>query len=280
MAGRARGVGTVNFDRRLRQRRLRQLAAYLLVVGGVACHLWLSAQFIVIRPGPVAAAADLVRVEATSTPHHNLYVTAVVAQRANLFEAVRALWDPTRQLQRNTIDLSRGGQWSEYVGYLNELMHESQQVAATVALRHLGYRVPVRAEAEIASGSLEISLPVSIHFEPSEIAGASAGLILALEVYAQLAPGELSGPAVVAGTGEIRLDGSVQPVDGVRQKVQAAEAFGADLFLVPRQNLEEAVAASRAMPVVAVDSFSHALWYLKRWVVKDIERDKTNIVQS
>lgn len=105
------------------------------------------------------------------------------------------------------------------------------------------------------------SLPVTI--EPGNIGGPSAGMMYTLAVIDVLTEGDLTGGHVVAGTGTIGRDGSVGPIGGVRQKVVAAEAAGAELMLVPRSNYDEALGAPRrSMELVPVETVDDALEYL------------------
>ncbi|WP_121255424.1 PDZ domain-containing protein [Nocardioides ferulae] len=85
---------------------------------------------------------------------------------------------------------------------------------------------------------------VDVNVDPA-IGGPSAGLLFALGVYDKLTPGSLTGGAIVAGTGTIAPDGSVGPIGGIQQKIAAARDAGAELFLVPPDNCEEALGAPR-----------------------------------
>ena len=78
--------------------------------------------------------------------------------------------------------------------------------------------------------------------------GSTIGLMFALSVVELLEPEDLTGGAVIAGTGVIRYDGTVDAVGGVKQKVVAATSREgleqpASVFLVPRQQLAEAARA-------------------------------------
>lgn len=69
---------------------------------------------------------------------------------------------------------------------------------------------------------------------------------------------------MVAGTGAIGLDGSVQPIAGIADKIEAASEAGADVFLVPKDNAAEARATGdHGMTLVSVSSFGDALDYLQ-----------------
>jgi PDZ domain-containing protein len=75
-----------------------------------------------------------------------------------------------------------------------------------------------------------------------------------------LAPDDLTRGHVVAGTGTIDSAGNVGAIGGVRQKVVAAEAAGAEVMLVPESNLEEALTARRQdMELIPVATLDEAL---------------------
>lgn len=75
-----------------------------------------------------------------------------------------------------------------------------------------------------------------------------------------MTPDDLTGGHVIAGTGTIRFDGTVGAIGGVRQKVFAARAVGAELVFVPRANYDDAVTATGdGIEIVAVDTLQDAL---------------------
>lgn len=106
------------------------------------------------------------------------------------------------------------------------------------------------------------NFPFDIRIDSGGVGGPSAGLMWALGLYDLLTPGDLAGGRVVAGTGQIDLEGTVHPISGIAQKIQAAEGADADVFLVPRGNLAEARAVGGDLPIVAVATFEDALDYL------------------
>ncbi|MEX0834721.1 MAG: PDZ domain-containing protein [Nitriliruptor sp.] len=112
----------------------------------------------------------------------------------------------------------------------------------------------------------ELDLPVDISIDAGVIGGPSAGLMFALGVLDLLGDEDLTGGAIVAGTGTIDVDGRVGPVGGVRQKLVGATDRGgvsepAAVFLVPRANLAEARRApvGRDLLLVPIDDLSGAL---------------------
>ena len=115
----------------------------------------------------------------------------------------------------------------------------------------------------VATHKLRFDLPVDVGIESEAIAGPSGGLMFTLGIMDALNAEDLTHGREIAGTGEIRFDGSVGPIGGARQKVLSAKAAGADLVLVPDENLAEAeAAADDEIEVVAVSTIDEALDYL------------------
>ncbi|MFU8841351.1 MAG: PDZ domain-containing protein [Nitriliruptoraceae bacterium] len=103
----------------------------------------------------------------------------------------------------------------------------------------------------------DVELPVDIEVDAGAIGGPSAGLVFALSLLELLEPGDLLDELVVAGTGTLARDGTVGSVGGVTQKVVGATAprdgsAPAEVFLVPRDNLDEARDAPVRSEVVIV----------------------------
>ena len=102
--------------------------------------------------------------------------------------------------------------------------------------------------------------PVPVKISTPGIGGPSAGLAFALEIYDSLSGRKLLRGHRIAVTGEIDLDGGVHAIGGVHQKALSAIDAGADLLIVPTDNLADArEAAAGRVRVVGVDSFEGAL---------------------
>lgn len=107
---------------------------------------------------------------------------------------------------------------------------------------------PRRIEGRTVVGvrqAFDFKMPfeVEIHL-PDGIGGPSAGLMFALSVVDTLTPGSLTRGSRVAGTGEMAdPQGRVGPIGGIQQKIAGAREAGAQLFLVPAANCDEAVLA-------------------------------------
>jgi PDZ domain-containing protein len=102
--------------------------------------------------------------------------------------------------------------------------------------------------------------PFEITITLRDVGGPSAGLMFALGILDKLEEQSLTGGMFIAGTGEISTDGSVGAIGGVTQKIAAAHAKGADAFLVPDGNCEEAAAsAPEGIRLVRVATLQGAL---------------------
>lgn len=105
--------------------------------------------------------------------------------------------------------------------------------------------------------------PFPISLEAGDVGGPSAGMMHAIAIIDALTEGELTSGRVIAGTGTIDLEGNVGSIGGIRQKVVAAEAAGADYILVPEGNYESALSAPReSIEIVPVATLEEALGFL------------------
>jgi PDZ domain-containing protein len=144
----------------------------------------------------------------------------------------------------------------------------------------LELNVPTMAPAE-PGGPVQIGITVEAYITgytlpfPVEIVqdkivgGPSAGLMFTLAVYSLLDPAGLNGGWNIAGTGTIDLDGNVGPIGGVQQKVVAAERAGAQYFLSPAANYQDALAVANNIKVVEVDTAQEAVDFLKSLPAKN-----------
>ena len=104
------------------------------------------------------------------------------------------------------------------------------------------------------------SAPFDIDIQVEDVGGPSAGLMLTLGILDLVGDDDLTGGAVVAGTGTIDAEGAVGPIGGITLKMVAARDIGADLFLVPADNCAEATAAADpGFPLAKVADLDDAL---------------------
>lgn len=101
---------------------------------------------------------------------------------------------------------------------------------------------------------------IKVNYNLNDIGGPSAGMMFSLAVIDKLSPGKLNGGKFVAGTGTIAEDGEVGPIGGIQHKIEGAKKSGAELFLAPAENCEEANKADAGDMVVAkVDTLDDAV---------------------
>lgn len=98
-----------------------------------------------------------------------------------------------------------------------------------------------------------------VEFATDDLGGPSAGLVFALAVYDKVTPGSLIGNHHVAGTGTINANGDVGSISGIQQKIAAAEAAGAELFLLPAVNCPDLAGVRTRLKLVRVDRLSDAI---------------------
>ena len=106
------------------------------------------------------------------------------------------------------------------------------------------------------------SVPIPVKYDVHDINGSSAGLMFALQIYRMLTAGNLGPARMIAGTGVLELNGQVDPIEGTREKLQAAKRAGATVFLVPKQNFED-IKGTPGIRIIPVGSFSDAVKALR-----------------
>jgi PDZ domain-containing protein len=105
----------------------------------------------------------------------------------------------------------------------------------------------------------EIKLPLSVDIDLGQVGGPSAGLAFALDVVDELGR-DVDRGRKIAATGELRIDGSVGEVGGIKQKTIGARRAGVEIFVVPAgDNAAEAERYADGLRVLPVKSFRQAL---------------------
>ena len=201
--------------------------ALLAIAFGIA---WFApSSSYLLLPDEAKPLADLVEVEGERPDDEGgIYYVDVVVRKASLLEEqVGALRPEGADVVPEHAIVPPGSSFQERRQRNLQAMDLSQQIAAAVALRELGYEVD------------------------SEPEGA---LVVAVASDAPAA-GKLEATDVIVG-----VDGSVAPVGGVAQKTIGARRAGADVFLVPAgDNAAVARRNANGLRVIAVESFQQAL---------------------
>lgn len=114
-----------------------------------------------------------------------------------------------------------------------------------------------------AALGLAFRLPLNVNLDSQNIGGPSAGLAFALTIADVLIQEDLTRGHRVAVTGTIDINGSVGLVGGVEFKVRAAEHEGADVFLVPKEEVDQARGAAKDIKVIGVSTLEEAIAALR-----------------
>jgi PDZ domain-containing protein len=163
------------------------------------------------------------------------------------------------------------GERTDVITYA-DLDEALEQAAPGTRVRLLVDRGGEEASLEIVTGddgsggsvlgiflSGEFEYPIDVHIEIENIGGPSAGTMFALGIIDKLTPGELTGGESIAGTGTISLGGDVGAIGGIRQKLAASAAGGAEYFLAPAANCGEVVGhVPDGLQVVSVSTLADA----------------------
>ena len=111
-------------------------------------------------------------------------------------------------------------------------------------------------------------LPFEVNIDTNKIGGPSAGFAFTLALLDEMTPGDLFGGKKVAVTGTMNEDETIGSIGALPQKAVAVKAAGADLFIVPRSQSADELAAARAalgksVRFVLVDDLDEALAFLE-----------------
>ena len=141
------------------------------------------------------------------------------------------------------------------------LLHQGAEREQSVTLGVLDETGEARLGVLVQTAVDKLVLPFDVALSPEvRIGGPSAGLMIGLTVYDLLAEEDLLGGRRIAGTGTLDVDGTVGPVGGVAQKVEAAIDAGYEVLLVPEVAAEEAgTIAEGRITVAGVRTLADAL---------------------
>ena len=91
--------------------------------------------------------------------------------------------------------------------------------------------------------------------------------MMTLAIYNAITEYDITKGLMIAGTGTIDSVGNVGEIGGVTYKLAGAEKKGADIFLVPEANYEEALKYKKEhkfdIELVSISNFDEAIDYLK-----------------
>jgi Lon-like protease len=127
-------------------------------------------------------------------------------------------------------------------------------------------KVPVASKASGGSPVIGVDVqekykfPFNVQISVGDIGGPSAGTMFALGIIDRLTADNLTGGKFIAGTGEITAAGQVQAIGGIQQKMVAARAAGATVFLAPASNCSDVRGAvPGGLRIVKVSTLAQAV---------------------
>jgi Lon-like protease len=154
---------------------------------------------------------------------------------------------------------ARAGEVGDLLGLT--VRRDGRRVGVTIELGRIeGSEFPAIGVA-VQTAVDRVDLPFTLRLaDGTRIGGPSAGMMVAVTTYDLLSEEDLLRGRIVVGTGTVDADGRVGPVGGVPEKMLAADAYGADLVLVPALQLDEALGlAPEGLEVVGVGTLQEAL---------------------
>jgi PDZ domain-containing protein len=196
----------------------------------------------VVRPGPAFGLADQITVPGGEPISGDYLFTTIQVEDATVAAALGAAVDVDAQVVSRQQIL--GGESEEaFLAHQLELFQETEALAVRLGLTAVDSSVD----------------PASVEVEGEGVGGPSAGLLTALAVADLADPADLAAGRLVSGTGAVARDGTVRPVGSVADKIAGAEAAGAEVFLVPAEQLPEAQATGTDMRLIGVSSLREAI---------------------
>ncbi len=118
----------------------------------------------------------------------------------------------------------------------------------------------------ITTYEYQVKPDLKIESKASEM-GSSGGLMMSLTVYNQLIEEDITKGKKIVGTGTIDVEGNVGEIGGVKYKLIGAVKKGAEVFICPVENYEEAVQVAKernfSIKIINAKTFEEVLLKLK-----------------
>ncbi len=148
-------------------------------------------------------------------------------------------------LKVNQQEFEELAQLQEYINSLQkddsvafEVERDGKKVSCTATVYEIDNTLKVGISI-LTKYEYDASPSIEIKTKDSE-SGSSGGLMTALSIYNALTEEDITKGRNIIGTGTIDILGNVGEIGGVKYKLLGAEKEGADIFLCPKENYEEA----------------------------------------
>ena len=161
-----------------------------------------------------------------------------------------------RRVEMDAFDgVQRRVQRAEGTSLIREVIRDGEEISLAVT-------PSLNGEAWVIGAMIgyTYNFPFELELQLGDVGGPSGGLIFSLGVLDALTEGSLAGKVHVAGTGTIDPEGNVGPIGGIALKMLGAKRAGAELFLAPAANCQEAIGQIPSnLTVVLVRDLTEAL---------------------
>ncbi|ACT02132.1 S16 family serine protease [Paenibacillus sp. JDR-2] len=247
--------------------RVRQAAGIFMIAVTLWVIVYAPTPLVVYEPGLAFETAPLVQrsgsgagIQQTNSGADKqgvFLVTTIKLTDAKYWQALQSIWNKDFQIWSKD-SVMKGLSEKDYLAQMTKDMLSSQNSAVEAAYRYaeIPYKITsVGLQPDDENKKIKITA--------SDVGGPSAGLMFALQSLNLLLDQDFTRGLRIAGTGTIDKDGNVGPIGGIALKVVTADQAGAELFLAPKGNYEEAAAKAKElrseMKVIPVTSLGSAI---------------------
>lgn len=202
---------------------------FLLVAALVGILAAIPVPYYLIAPGTAVDLSKAIAVDDRPPPPERYYLTDVTLQHASLLLLPAALLPAVELVKQETI-VPRGIAPKKYESVLTDAMGESQDIAAVVAERAAGYRIPTPQSEVVVSDFVQASKAAGI-LEPGDQITTVAGRAIhtsseIAKVITSLHPGTRVPVALVRGRSELTVDvPTMSTKDGTRFGILVASRY-------------------------------------------------------
>lgn len=147
-----------------------------------------------------------------------------------------------------------------------EVLRDNNIINVTSSIESIDDRKVIGVSI-IEINEVETTPTVNINMKNNE-SGPSGGLMMALGIYNALSDDDITKGKTIIGTGTIDSDGNVGEIGGVKYKLVGAIKSGADVFICPKENYEEANKIKEDnnydITIISVSTLKEAIEELKK----------------
>ncbi|MDF2835794.1 MAG: secreted protein containing a domain [Paenibacillus sp.] len=260
----------------------------LASAGTTALAMWLllyaPTPYVVYEPGIVVPVRQLVKLqnaggdgslppdaaESGQTDNEGMtgsfVLTAVRLTGPNLWGVIKAGVDRDKDVRLKR-EVFGGQSKKQYVDRIHAVMSSSQETALQAAYEFASVPYHI-VEGKIVPEHKKNAVTI----QADEIGGPSAGLVFALQTIDLLTEGDLTHDLRIAATGTIDSQGGIGAIGGVKQKTVSVSQGGADLFLVPKGNEEQAKKTAKRLRsdtvIIGVGTIAEAVQAIDSYAAK------------